>query len=219
MTKDYEPIPHPPWRARWPEQSGEEMPPPILLPPEIPPAFYLPLLPPSAARPSRAAYALVALGMALAIAVIFLTLAHAAAAAPRHHRHHHGHHYRQARPALDSNGNLARSLVATINAKLRRWVRRSGACAGHEALVTYYWQGQRVASGGRFNPHGLTAAHRSLPFGTMRTFRNPKNNRSVTVVINDRGPATIAEYDLSLGAARALGLTQSAYLCVLGGAP
>src|SRR3954469_20730558 len=77
-------------------------------------------------------------------------------------------------------------------------------------LVTasYYSHGQKTASGERFNPHGLTAAHRSLPFGTKLRVVNPRNGRSVTVRITDRGPFIKGRsLDLSLGAAKALGIT------------
>jgi len=125
--------------------------------------------------------------------------------------------------ALDPNGNRViakfsdqHSLIAIINAKLRRWVHPTGKCgAGRETLATYYWQGKRVATGARFDPHGMTAASRTLPFGTVLAITNPHNSRSVRVTINDRGPYTIAELDLALGAAQALGLRQSSYLCVV----
>src|SRR5919112_5228319 len=77
-------------------------------------------------------------------------------------------------------------------------------------LVTasYYWQGQKTASGERFNPHGLTAAHRSLPFGTKLRVVNPRNGRAVTVRVTDRGPFIKGRsLDLSLGAAKVLGIT------------
>ena len=77
-------------------------------------------------------------------------------------------------------------------------------------LVTasYYSHGQKTASGERFNPHGLTAAHRSLPFGTKLRVVNPRNGRSVTVRITDRGPFIKGRsLDLSLGAAKVLGIT------------
>lgn len=127
-----------------------------------------------------------------------------------------------ARAPFDANGNggvrlspSTRALVAVINAKLARWVHPTGKCGfASEQLATYYWQGARTATGARFNPHGLSAASRHLPFGTRLSITNPHNGRSVTVVINDRGPYTHAQLDLSLGAARALGLTQSSYVCV-----
>jgi rare lipoprotein A len=75
-------------------------------------------------------------------------------------------------------------------------------------MASYYWQGQRVASGGRFNPDGMTAAHRTLPFGTLVRVTNLSNGRTVTVRINDRGPFIRGRIiDLSRGAARVVGMT------------
>ena len=48
--------------------------------------------------------------------------------------------------------------------------------------------GSRTASGKKLNPTALTAAHRTLPFGTNVLVTNKKNGRSVIVTINDRGP-------------------------------
>jgi len=60
---------------------------------------------------------------------------------------------------------------------------------GKPALAsTYSEKGGLTASGERFFPHKLTAAHRSLPFGTMVRVTNLRNGRSVVVRINDRGP-------------------------------
>jgi len=84
-----------------------------------------------------------------------------------------------------------------------------------ETVATWYGPehaGKRTASGEVFNPNGLTAAHRSLPFGTCLRVSNPKSGRSVSVRINDRGPFTKGvSLDLSQGGARAIGMrsTQS----------
>jgi rare lipoprotein A len=68
--------------------------------------------------------------------------------------------------------------------------------------------GNRTATGARYDPNGLSAAHRTLPFGTKVRITNIANGRSVTVRINDRGPFIRGrEYDLSLGACRAIGLS------------
>ena len=73
-------------------------------------------------------------------------------------------------------------------------------------VASYYWTGTKTANGERFNPLGMTAAHRTLPFGTM--LRVTYQDRTVTVRINDRGPFIKGRtIDLSLGAARAIGLT------------
>lgn len=66
--------------------------------------------------------------------------------------------------------------------------RRTASRGTLRGLASYYWQPQRVASGGWFNPNALTAAHKSLPFGTRVRVTNLNNGRSVVVRINDRGP-------------------------------
>jgi rare lipoprotein A len=70
--------------------------------------------------------------------------------------------------------------------------------------------GPLTANGERYNPGGLTAAHRTLPFGTRVRVTSPSTGRSVVVRINDRGPyAGNRVIDLSVGAARAIGLTSA----------
>ncbi|MEB3309656.1 MAG: septal ring lytic transglycosylase RlpA family protein [Snowella sp.] len=72
------------------------------------------------------------------------------------------------------------------------------------------FHGRRTANGERYNQHGLTAAHRSLPFGTRVRVTNLRNGQSVTVRINDRGPFIGGRViDLSAGAARAIGVYHS----------
>lgn len=76
------------------------------------------------------------------------------------------------------------------------------------AMVTATWygpgfSGKKTASGDTFDPNALTAAHPSLPFGTMLLVCD---DRCAQVEINDRTGATNAELDLSEGAARATGL-------------
>lgn len=67
--------------------------------------------------------------------------------------------------------------------------------------------GRRTASGEKFDMHALTAAHRTLPFGTRLLVTNPANGRSVTVRINDRGPFHGGRViDLSRAAANEIGL-------------
>jgi rare lipoprotein A len=50
------------------------------------------------------------------------------------------------------------------------------------------FHGKKTASGERFNENAMTAAHRTLPFGTHLKLTNPKNGRTACVTINDRGP-------------------------------
>lgn len=77
-------------------------------------------------------------------------------------------------------------------------------------LASYYGSesGSKTASGARYNPGALTAAHRSLPFGTQVRVTEPRSGRSVVVLINDRGPFVRGRVlDLSVAAARAIGIT------------
>lgn len=76
---------------------------------------------------------------------------------------------------------------------------------GAESLASHYCadhHGKRTASGARFDMRALTAAHRRLAFGTRVKVTHARNGRSVTVTINDRGPAawTGKAIDLSCGA-------------------
>lgn len=74
--------------------------------------------------------------------------------------------------------------------------------------ASYYWQPQRVASGGWFNPNAMTAAHKTLPFGTKVRVTNVRNGKSVVVTINDRGPYVKGRViDLSRAAAQAISMT------------
>ena len=67
--------------------------------------------------------------------------------------------------------------------------------------------GPQTASGERYNPSGLTAAHRTLPFGTKVRVTSLKTGKTVTVRINDRGPSSRRRIiDVSAGAAEVIGL-------------
>lgn len=79
-----------------------------------------------------------------------------------------------------------------------------------QGLATWYggkrWHGRRTASGERFDRHALTAAHPSLPLGTLVKVVNTLNGREVLVRINDRGPrGRRFIIDLSESAAEQLG--------------
>jgi rare lipoprotein A (peptidoglycan hydrolase) len=83
---------------------------------------------------------------------------------------------------------------------------RHGASV-HTGMASYYWQPQGLSSGGSYNSNAMTAAHRTLPFGTRVRVTHAGNGRSVEVRINDRGPFTAGRIiDLSTAAGRAIGL-------------
>ena len=80
---------------------------------------------------------------------------------------------------------------------------------GMASFYGHEFKGQRTANGERFDPNQLTAAHRTLPFGTRVKVTNLDNGRHVVVRINDRGPyAKGRVLDLSRAAARKLGFEQ-----------
>ena len=87
---------------------------------------------------------------------------------------------------------------------------RAGKGYTQEGLATWYGRnhhGGPTASGERFNMHAMTAAHRTLPFGTMVRVEDLKTGRSVVVRINDRGPYGRGRIiDVSEAAARELGI-------------
>jgi rare lipoprotein A len=87
---------------------------------------------------------------------------------------------------------------------------------GRKVTTAYYWEGSRTASGQPFNPHAMTAAHRTLPFGTRLNVTNPRTGQTVEVIVNDRGPyVSGVGLDLSLGAAQAIGLHGTGSVCIL----
>ncbi|WP_447752940.1 septal ring lytic transglycosylase RlpA family protein [Pseudomonas nicosulfuronedens] len=82
-----------------------------------------------------------------------------------------------------------------------------------EGTASYYGKahhGKRTASGERFNQNALTAAHRTLAFGTRVRVTNLNNGRSVVVRINDRGPFSRGRViDVSKAAAEQLNMLRS----------
>jgi rare lipoprotein A len=80
-----------------------------------------------------------------------------------------------------------------------------GASSG---IASTYGEGSQTASGERFDAGDLTAAHRTLPFGTRVRVTNHGNGRSVVVTINDRGPFVSGRIiDVTPAAARVLGMS------------
>jgi rare lipoprotein A len=108
-------------------------------------------------------------------------------------RHHHAHKAQAPGTSwLDSNASIGSQSTGR----------------GFSGKASYYGNesGSRTASGQRFNQNAMTAAHRSLPFGTK--LRVTHRGQSVIVTVNDRGPFIKGRVlDLSTGAARAIGLT------------
>jgi rare lipoprotein A len=74
-------------------------------------------------------------------------------------------------------------------------------------IASFYSQGTKTASGEKFDPGELTAAHPTLPFGTRLRVTNQHTGRSVTVRVNDRGPYVPGRVvDVSYSAAEQLGM-------------
>ena len=139
---------------------------------------------------SRTAVAFVAAGLLIGGTVT------EASAKSRHHHHRYHYHHHHAR----AEGSSWRDANASI----------AQPTGGHSfsGMASFYGNesGSHTASGQRFNQNAMTAAHRSLPFGTR--LRVTHGGRSVIVTINDRGPFVRGRVlDLSTGAARAIGLT------------
>jgi rare lipoprotein A len=89
-------------------------------------------------------------------------------------------------------------------------VRVAQSVSGPASWYGGKFHGRRTANGERFNKNELTAAHRSLPFGTRVRVTNQRNGRSVVVRINDRGPFVGNRViDLSRAAAEAVGMLRS----------
>ena len=82
--------------------------------------------------------------------------------------------------------------------------------SGKGSFYADKFQGRPTASGARFDQHKMTAAHKTLPFGTKVKVVNLANGRAVNVTINDRGPFVAGRIiDVSKKAADKLGITQT----------
>ena len=122
-----------------------------------------------------------------------------------HHRHHHHHHHHASKTPSAAVGGSSAGSWLNANAAIAP---SSGTGRSFSGMASFYGNesGSKTASGQRFNQNAMTAAHRSLPFGTK--LRVTHGGRSVVVTINDRGPFIRGRVlDLSTGAARAVGLT------------
>ena len=91
----------------------------------------------------------------------------------------------------------------------------SGIAAAQCGKASWYALHSRTASGERMNPSAMTAAHRTLPFGTKLRVTNKNNGKVVVVRVNDRGPFVRGRVlDLSKGAAQRLGFIGSGHTSV-----
>lgn len=112
---------------------------------------------------------------------------------------------------VDNNLLNADSIQPAVDSK------ESSAAAEYEAVgqgeASYYGAelaGHRTASGERFDPSELTAAHRTLPLGSKLRVTNLNNGKSVIVRVNDRGPGSRSRIlDMSLAAARQIAMIRS----------
>lgn len=98
--------------------------------------------------------------------------------------------------------------VATTSVVRRQPAPEPGENSGKSnGLASFYSEGSKTASGEKFDPNELTAAHPTLPFGTRLRVTNTHTGRSVTVRVNDRGPYVPGRVvDVSYSAAEALGM-------------
>jgi rare lipoprotein A len=91
----------------------------------------------------------------------------------------------------------------------------AAATALGSGVASYYadrFHGQRTANGERYDTHEMTAAHRTLPFGSQVRVTNPRNGESVVVRINDRGPFSgNRTIDLSRAAAEQVGIVRAGH--------
>ena len=104
----------------------------------------------------------------------------------------------------------SRKLSARAVTDLEEPVKKSSLYESVAGFASYYasrFEGRRTSSGHRYNPDKLTAAHQSLPFGTVVRVINPKTKQEVHVTINDRcAPKSFHFIDLSRAAAKKIGL-------------
>jgi len=88
--------------------------------------------------------------------------------------------------------------------------------SSYQVKASWYECCKKTANGEKFDPEGMTAAHRSLKFGTRLRVTNPSNGKSVIVRINDRGPFIKGvDLDVSRGVARYLDMIKKGHAKLL----
>ncbi|GAC1465340.1 MAG: hypothetical protein PVSMB11_00580 [Desulfuromonadaceae bacterium] len=109
-----------------------------------------------------------------------------------------------------SDKSLLHELSTPLPTNLEKPVHKSSSFESVEGFASYYasrYEGRRTTSGHRYNPEKLTAAHVSLPLGTVVRVVNPASKQEVHVTINDRcAPKSFHFIDLSRAAAKKIGL-------------
>ena len=123
------------------------------------------------------------------------------------HRHHSARAHRMSRHAYRHKSHSRHSARRTHRSVVAS--HRAGRATDFSGIASIYGVGSgRTANGERSNVRGMTAAHKTLPFGTRVAVTNRKNGRSVVVRINDRGPFIRGRViDLTPAAARAIGFS------------
>ncbi|MDZ4790612.1 MAG: septal ring lytic transglycosylase RlpA family protein [Hyphomicrobiales bacterium] len=90
-----------------------------------------------------------------------------------------------------------------------------GAAFAECGVASYYWQGKITANGERYHADGISAAHKTLPFGTEVLVKHQRSGKSMVLRINDRGPYIKGRIiDLSRGANRIFGMDGVAPVCI-----
>lgn len=110
----------------------------------------------------------------------------------------------QARPDTQQVENPAANAAPGAARQHRRWYQ-----IGRASWYGTFFNGRSTASGETYDMNGLTCAHRSLPLGSLIRVTNLRNQKTVVVRVNDRGPVPDDRVvDLSYGAAKSLGFVQ-----------
>jgi rare lipoprotein A len=110
--------------------------------------------------------------------------------------------------ASNKYGFWQTSVVAKANVAKHRLFAHGNHGVRNYGVASFY-DDTETANGEKFDPQAMTAAHRSLPFGTMLRVTNLETGRSVTVRVNDRGPFVQGrDVDLSPSAAEKLGIVE-----------
>lgn len=119
-------------------------------------------------------------------------------------------HTRQEAVGVEEEAGTASAGSLEEHDRDRRRDRERGPA--EEGIASWYgkkYHGRRTSSGERYDMHAMTAAHPSLPFGTVVRVTNLRNGKAVQVTINDRGPFLKGRViDLSYAAAKELGMVR-----------